>query len=825
MKKKILILLCLVFSVGGNVVCGQTLERAEAEYVKFNNMRLQGGAKEDMYSVLMQCYNDYVEVVKGNSPDSPEYNQAKRGLRNIYSFLQMAAAHYSSRGNNNVALTFVQAYMDIPLMAEFKGESFTRDNQFPTMAYIAAAGSFNRGNYNKAIAYFDVYLETEDKKMRQDVYTGMVDAYRKLEKYEYAIEVLNRATMEYPNDFELLKKAINICLEIDDQDNLQKFISKGLKLNPNHEALLLNQGLLHERKSEYQKALNVYKKLDAVKPNQLKVYQHIAENYFNLGVLYYNKADMESNENIAKKYRHQSNDYFAGAAATLETITVSRPDLLQYSQALAVAYSCLGNTSELDKVNRTLSDVGVETVSENVVPQYVSNKTVKQDVVKHEMENNVIPDWQKYLKNYVESNMKKWMQKGEFENNAAYQSRVTQQNQDLKLKELMVLAETEYIKTYAKSIRLNDMVLNSYDADHETFKIGSRYGDLVLSVPNQNNEAIVFKNSWSGMQFKNSQFFIDNGGFLAIKELLFVTPTGNSYLYDATQTATYVPYENKVGDFEWNNPKEDVYVVTKSDVDVNIPVAGQVNEKTFAIIIANENYTKVAKVPFAENDGKVFSEYCEKTLGIKKNHIFTRLNASYGDMLDVMDKIREKAIVRQGDINVIFYYAGHGVPDEASKEAYLVPTDANAKRMDACFSLNQLYKELGELNAKSVYVFLDACFSGATREGTSVNEGSRAIVVKPKPNLPQGNTVVFSAVSNEQTALPYKEKCHGMFTYFLLKMLQESKGNITLKELKDYLSTQVSINSDEINDKIQTPTVNTSVSLRNNWEQMKLNNK
>lgn len=147
MKEKILILLCFVFFVGENIVYGQTLERAEAEYVKFNSMRLQGGTKEDMYSVLMQCYNDYVEVVKGNSSDSPEYNLAKRGLRNIHPFLQMAAAHYSSRGNNNVALTFVQAYMDIPLMAEFKGESFTRDNQFPTMAYIAAAGSFNRGNY------------------------------------------------------------------------------------------------------------------------------------------------------------------------------------------------------------------------------------------------------------------------------------------------------------------------------------------------------------------------------------------------------------------------------------------------------------------------------------------------------------------------------------------------------------------------------------------------------------------------------------------------------------------------------------------------------
>ena len=824
MKRKFLILLLLAFCGGADMLYGQTIERAEAEYVKFNQLRLEGGQKEDMYSVLMQCYNDYAEVVKGNSSDSPEYNQAKRGLRNIHPYLQIAAAYYSSRGNNSTALTFAQAFMDIPMMKEFQGETFTRDSQFPTMAYFAASGTFNRGNYNKAIAYFEAYLETEDTKRRQDVYTGMADAYRRLEKPELVIGVLNRATIEYPNDFALLSKAINACLEVDDQENLQKFITKGLKLNPNDATLLTNQGLLHERKSEFQKALNVYKKLDAVKPNNLEVYRHIAENYFNLGVLYYNKADMESNENLAKRYSRQSNDYFTATVSTLETIIANRPDLHQYSQALAVAYSCLGNTGELERVNRNLSDVGKETVAENIVPQYMNRNSTNQSVTTPSIEDHILPDWQKYLKNYVESGMKKWMQKGEFENSAAYHSRITQQNQDSKLEELMAQAEMEYIKTYAKNVKLDDMVLNSYDAEHETFKIGSRYGDLVLSVPNEKNEALVFKNSWSGMQFKNNRFFINKEGHLALKELLFVTPTGNSYLYDAAQTATYVPYENKTEDFEWNSPKQDTYVVTKSDVDINIPVTSQVNEKTFAIIIANENYTKVSKVPFAENDGKVFSEYCEKTLGIKKNHIFTRLNASYGDMLDVMDKIREKAIVRQGDINVIFYYAGHGVPDEATKDAYLVPTDANAKRMNACFSLNQMYKELGELNANSVLVFLDACFSGSTREDKSLDESSRGIVVKPREGLPQGNTIAFSAVNGKQTALPYKEKCHGMFTYFLLKKLQETKGDVTLKELKNYLSTQVAINSDEINDKIQTPTVVPSVILRNKWEQMKLNN-
>ncbi|MDE5840948.1 MAG: hypothetical protein K2H49_08510, partial [Muribaculaceae bacterium] len=47
----------------------------------------------------------------------------------------------------------------------------------------------------------------------------------------------------------------------------------------------------------------------------------------------------------------------------------------------------------------------------------------------------------------------------------------------------------------------------------------------------------------------------------------------------------------------------------------------------------------------------------------------------------------------------------------------------------------------------------------------------------------KGNTVVFSATEGNQTAMGYDEQQHGFFTYYLLKSLQESKGNITLQGL------------------------------------------
>jgi hypothetical protein len=65
---------------------------------------------------------------------------------------------------------------------------------------------------------------------------------------------------------------------------------------------------------------------------------------------------------------------------------------------------------------------------------------------------------------------------------------------------------------------------------------------------------------------------------------------------------------------------------------------------------------------------------------------------------------------------------------------------------------------------------------------------ARGIAIRAKPGAPQGNMVVFSAAQGDETAYPNHEKGHGMFTYFLLKKLQETKGDVTLSELGEIVS-------------------------------------
>ena len=76
-------------------------------------------------------------------------------------------------------------------------------------------------------------------------------------------------------------------------------------------------------------------------------------------------------------------------------------------------------------------------------------------------------------------------------------------------------------------------------------------------------------------------------------------------------------------------------------------------------------------------------------------------------------------------------------------------------------------------------------------------------------------------LQGDETAYPYKEKGHGMFTYFLLKKLQESNGDASLGEIADYVIENVRKQSIVTNGKMQTPTLIPS-SQSSDWRKWKL---
>jgi len=436
------------------------------------------------------------------------------------------------------------------------------------------------------------------------------------------------------------------------------------------------------------------------------------------------------------------------------------------------------------------------------------------------------------IKIYVEENITTWQQKGKYESLAEYTKRVNEQTRDAKIKKLTSealasIAKEEFNKNKGK-------IVSNYDAESQLFKINIK-GFESIYVPIPRTEAENFGNNLAEMTFSNVKYTF-NANNIIVKNANIKNPAnGKIYAYDASKPVTFnsVVVDNTfkdvqidIGPLQTYTASGNVTQSTKkvtvggnSDVDINIPRSAAQNKNSFAVIIGNENYKNEIRVKYAVNDALTFKDYAVKTLGIPEKQVHYVTDATFGTMLDEIDWLNNVTKAYGGQAKVIFYYAGHGMPDETSKSAYLLPVDGTSSRSRTAIKVDELYAKLTEYPSQQITVFLDACFSGGSRDGMLAS--GRGVRITPKAGVLKGNLVIFSAVSGSQTAHPYEEEQHGLFTYYLLKKIQETKGEASYQELGDYINTQVNRKS-VVNNKEQNPKINVSIDVENTWQSWKL---
>ncbi len=251
----------------------------------------------------------------------------------------------------------------------------------------------------------------------------------------------------------------------------------------------------------------------------------------------------------------------------------------------------------------------------------------------------------------------------------------------------------------------------------------------------------------------------------------------------------------------------------KSDVDQLIPEGSQARNNTYALVIGNQYYRFVPEVPFAINDALTFVEYCKITLGIPSENIHYSENATKHMILEVeLEDWLRKEIPNKQKKNLIIYYAGHGVPDiKDGNKAYILPTDVRGTTPYHGIALDDFYSKIGDMGFNLVTIFLDACFSGINRNNKGLGD-ERAVEVEAQESTPMtGNLIVFSAAQGNETAQGFQDQGHGLFTYYLLKELKETKGDISFGKLADSLNKQVSNKAPYLNlKKKQSPTTYSS---------------
>ncbi|MDE6367890.1 MAG: caspase family protein, partial [Muribaculaceae bacterium] len=221
---------------------------------------------------------------------------------------------------------------------------------------------------------------------------------------------------------------------------------------------------------------------------------------------------------------------------------------------------------------------------------------------------------------------------------------------------------------------------------------------------------------------------------------------------------------------------------------------------------------------------RVFADYCKMTLGIPAENIHVAEDATKQMILEEELQDWVANIPDPEDKKLIVYYAGHGVPDVKNQnKAYLLPTDVRGTNPQRGIALDEFYQKLGDLAFNQTTVFLDACFSGVNRENEGVTEGLRGVEIDAEDaTLGGGNLVVFSAAQGNETAQGYPEEGHGLFTYYLLKELRDSYGEVSLGSLSDRIISNVSQKAPQMKmRKKQTPSTNASDQVADHWRRLR----
>lgn len=261
--------------------------------------------------------------------------------------------------------------------------------------------------------------------------------------------------------------------------------------------------------------------------------------------------------------------------------------------------------------------------------------------------------------------------------------------------------------------------------------------------------------------------------------------------------------------------------------DISIAPAGEpIYKNAVAIVIgAEKNSYGVAPAPYAARDAQVMAKYFKNSLGIQDVRLITNEQVTGNALSDFFDPRFGylQNVVKPGETDVFVYYSGHGMPDVAdngSPDVYLFPYDARKELVkDRGYSLNKLYADLNNLNAKSVTVVLDACFSGSSRQTVShqsenISNAKAVRITMPElSNRPwdtNPNFRLFTSSSGEQTSLGYDQAQSGLFTYYLAVGLQgeadsNDDGVIMIDELVTYVTESVSKEAKNIRGGAQTP--------------------
>lgn len=358
---KRLILLTIILTAGavtGRIAAqdaASVSKRANQQYVLFESERDKGTNITAMYDYLLESYVNFIKIVE--APDNGQYLEgAKNRLRSLYPYLLNGAVYYSEQKQPAKALDFASAYIDMPQLAIFRSELLPKDNRYASVVYYAAVSAYNLQKNELALKYFQEYLNTGTEAQEKDCYVYMNMIYQSQKKYADQERILLKANEKYPVSLDFLYNLVNVYIATNDMEKLLGAIDRILAVDPNNDKVLPIKARILERQGKNIEALDIYKRLYALYPNNFELMTGVARANFNCATEIVNNGATIANDTEYALIRQRASGYLLDAKDLFLKILEKEPSSQMYMQGLAGVYQYMDMKAEYEVLNKIIED-------------------------------------------------------------------------------------------------------------------------------------------------------------------------------------------------------------------------------------------------------------------------------------------------------------------------------------------------------------------------------------------------------------------------------------------------------------------------------------
>jgi len=148
------------------------------------------------------------------------------------------------------------------------------------------------------------------------------------------------------------------------------------------------------------------------------------------------------------------------------------------------------------------------------------------------------------------------------------------------------------------------------------------------------------------------------------------------------------------------------------------------HSKSIALIIAEKDYeNKADSLRNTINEAARLKDILLSKYNFSERNIYFRNDLKRGQVIKVLDSMSRNA----GEFDqVLIFYTGHGIYDSTVDRGFWIPVDGTKEDQTNWYSNDDLLGAIKKIQAKHLFLLVDACYSGSVLEGrTKDPQGER----------------------------------------------------------------------------------------------------